>query len=170
MIRFLTFLHIRFHLNFFVTLCVIFLAKLTQLSAFTKTTDWEDQSLICCLEQCQNFYILRFLLFCGILQINFNFTQYHTVNKSCLVDIWLTITYWHPAYDMHSSYICKFPTEITDLFTLKKKKKTLAIIDFHALFIFYKLTQIFRPQQHITCNNFIVFRGSPLYNEQRQHL
>lgn len=52
-------------------------------------------------------------------------------------------------------------------FLLKKKKKTLAIIDFHALFIFYKLTQIFRPQQHITCNNFIVVRGSPLYNEQK---
>ena len=67
---------------------------------------------------------------------------------------------------MHSSYIYKFPTEITDLFTLKKKK-TLAIIDFHALFIFYKLAQIFRPQQHITCNNFIVFRGFPLYIEQK---
>ena len=52
-------------------------------------------------------------------------------------------------------------------FLLKKKKKTLAIIDFHALFIFYKLTHIFRPQQHITCNNFIVLRGSPLYNEQK---
>lgn len=50
---------------------------------------------------------------------------------------------------------------------LLKKKKTLAIIDFHALFIFYKLTQIFRPQQHITCNNFIVLRGFPLYNEQK---
>lgn len=67
---------------------------------------------------------------------------------------------------MDSSYICKSPTEIYRPFYLKKNTTKHSGYCRLSLFIFYELTQIFRPQQHITCN-FIVLRGSTLYNEQK---